>query len=52
MPVVECEIPSSSVLGRHLIEGAYFRDSYRVPLLRTRVTMVEIFFAIFGHHPT
>jgi len=51
MPVVECQIPSSSVLGRRLIEGAYFRDSYRAPLRRTRVSMVEIFFAIFGHHP-
>lgn len=52
MPVVECEVPSSSVLGARLIEAAYFRDSYRAPLLRTRASTVEIFFAIFGHHPT
>ena len=51
MSVVECEIPSSSVLGRRLIEAACFRDSYRAPLLRTHASIVEIFFAIFGHHP-
>ena len=52
MPVVECEIPSSSVLDRRLVEDAYFRDSYRAPLLNTRSSIVELFFAIFGHHPT
>jgi hypothetical protein len=51
MPIAECEVPSSSVLGARLLEAAYFRDSYRAPLLRTRASTVEIFFAIFGHHP-
>jgi Protein of unknown function (DUF2867) len=51
MSVVECEVPSSSVLERHLIEAAYFRDSYRAPLRQQRASMIEIFFAIFGHHP-
>ncbi len=52
MPVIECEIPSSSALGCRLVESAYFRDSYRVPLAQGRATMTEIFFAIFGHHPS
>lgn len=52
MPVVECDFPSSSVLSAGLLEAAYFRDSYRAPLLRTRASTTEIFFAIFGHHPT
>ena len=51
MSVVECEVPSSSVLERHVIAAAYFRDSYRAPLRHQRASMVELFFAIFGHHP-
>jgi hypothetical protein len=51
MSVVECEIPSASVLDRRLIEAAYYRDSYRAPLSRTRAGVVDIFFGIFGHHP-
>ena len=51
MPVVECEVPQSSVLDRGFIQTAYFRDSYRVPLLNAQTSMTEIFFAIFGHRP-
>ena len=51
MNVVECDVPSSSLLARELIEGAYFRDSYRAPLSRMELGIVDIFFAIFAHHP-
>jgi len=51
MHVSECDVPSSSALGRDLIRSAYFHDSYRVPLARRGLTMVEIFFALFGHTP-
>jgi uncharacterized protein DUF2867 len=51
MTVVECDIPSLSVLDHRLIETAHFRDSYRAPLSRTRASVVDIFFGIFGHHP-
>jgi len=51
MAIVECDVPDTSILDRRLIRAAYFRDSYRAPLLVTRASMVEIFFAIFGHHP-
>jgi hypothetical protein len=51
MHVVECDVPSGSVLGRDLIENAYFCDSYRAPLTRNELRIVDIFFAIFAHHP-
>jgi hypothetical protein len=52
MSVVACEIPVQSVLDRGLIEGAFYRDAYRAPLSLSRAGVVEIFFAVFGHHPT
>ena len=51
MSVVECDVPSVSMLSRELIDGAYFHDSYRAPLSRQELGIVDIFFAIFGHHP-
>jgi hypothetical protein len=51
MNVVECEVPSSSMLDRELMQHAYFRDSYRVPLSRRELGIVDIFLAIFAHHP-
>jgi hypothetical protein len=51
MNVVECEVPSSSMLNRELMQHAYFRDSWRMPLRRRELGIVDIFFAIFAHHP-
>ena len=51
MNVVECDVPSGSLLGRDAVEHAYFRDSYRAPLARTELGIVDIFFGIFGHYP-
>ena len=51
MHVIECDIPSSSALNRNLIENAYFHDSYRAPLARPELGIVEVFFALFGHAP-
>jgi Protein of unknown function (DUF2867) len=51
MNVVECDVPSGSMLSRELIERAYFRDSYRAQLSRGELGVVDIFFAIFAHHP-
>lgn len=51
MRVTECDLPLASVLDRRIVDSAYFRDSYRAPLLQARESMVGIFFAIFGHHP-
>jgi hypothetical protein len=51
MKIVECDAPSGSMLNRELIEGAYFRDSYRAPLSRSELGIVDVFFGIFAHHP-
>ena len=51
MDVIECDVPSSSALSRELIRNAYFHDSYRAPLARPELRIVEIFFALFGHTP-
>lgn len=51
MPVVECDVPSCSVLSRDLIRTAYFHDSYRAPLARSDLGIVDLFFALFGHTP-
>jgi hypothetical protein len=51
MHVIECDVPSSSALSRDLIRTAYFHDSYRVPLARPGLSIVGIFFALFGHTP-
>jgi hypothetical protein len=49
--IVECDVPSGSMLSRELIERAYFRDSYRAPLSRRELGIVDVFFGIFAHHP-
>lgn len=51
MHVIECEVPPCSALSQDLIRTAYFHDSYRAPLARSGLPIVEIFFALFGHTP-
>jgi hypothetical protein len=51
MRVVKCDIPAGTVLHRQLVDTAFFRDSYRVPLSRAQTSVIDIFFGIFGHHP-
>jgi hypothetical protein len=51
MRVIECDVPTGSGLSLDLIRSAYFHDSYRVPLARRELTIVEILFALFGHTP-
>jgi hypothetical protein len=51
MQVIECDVPPGSALSRDLIRNAYFHDSYRVPLTNPDLSIVEIFFALFGHTP-
>lgn len=51
MRVIECDVPSESMLGRDLIGNAYFHDSYRAPLTRPGLGIADIFFALFGHTP-
>jgi hypothetical protein len=51
MSIVECEVPAASVLARSVVQAAYFRDSYRAPLVHRQASVVDIFFSIFGHLP-
>ena len=50
--VAECEFPSLSVLDRRLVDTAYFRDSYHATMSRKGASVIEVFHAIFAHHPT
>jgi uncharacterized protein DUF2867 len=51
MRVIECDVPSGSMLDRDLIAISYFHDSYRTPLTHPELGIVDIFFALFGHEP-
>lgn len=51
MTIVECDIPPSSVLDRRFIEAAYYHDSYCAPLSRKDAGIIDVFLAIFAHHP-
>jgi hypothetical protein len=51
MHVIECDVPSTSALSRDLIDNCYFHDSWRAPLARPELGIVEVFFALFGHTP-
>ena len=51
MPVAECEIPKGSALERSFVNAAHFWDSYRTPLRRPHASIIDVFLAIFGHHP-
>ena len=51
MTVVECDVPCGSALSREMVQRAYFRDSYRMPLARREIEIVEVFLGIFAHHP-
>jgi hypothetical protein len=51
MHVVECDVPSASALSRDLIGNADFHGSYRAPLARPDLAIVDLFFALFGHTP-
>ncbi len=39
------------MLDRRVVAAAYFHDSYRVPVRRLDATVVDLYFAVFGHLP-
>ena len=51
MSITECDIPSGSALSGDLIRNAYFHDSFRAPLTRPELGIVDIYAAILGHAP-
>ncbi|MFM9852005.1 MAG: DUF2867 domain-containing protein [Sphingomonadaceae bacterium] len=52
MSVTQCPFPSDSGLDRRMVDAVYFTDSYRAPLRDSSASMTDIFFDLFGHHPT
>jgi len=51
MAIAPCALPTNTALERELIESAFFTDSYSVSLTHVNSSVVDIFFAVFGHHP-
>lgn len=51
MSIIDCGIPKDSALCRRMVEAAYFCDSYRAPLSRRDLGIVDVFFGLFGHAP-
>ena len=51
MSITECDIPSRSALSGDLIRNAYFHDSFRAPLTRPELGILDIYAAILGHAP-
>jgi Protein of unknown function (DUF2867) len=51
MLVAPCPLPVNTALERKFVEGAFFTDSHRVALMHGDPSVVDIFFAVFGHHP-
>ena len=49
--VTECQFPPLSALDHRWVDSAYFQDSYRISLSRPALSVVEIFHAVFAHHP-
>lgn len=49
--VEELDFPPGSVLDADWVAAAYFRDSYRVPMSGSDKGLVDVFFALFCHHP-
>lgn len=47
----ECGHPEQSVLMPELVHAAYYRDSYRVELGRSELTVSDAFHAVFMHRP-
>jgi Protein of unknown function (DUF2867) len=47
---VPCDVPAHSLIDRHWVETASFREAFRVPLRRAEASVADLFFAVFGHH--
>lgn len=51
MLLSEGPIPQESALGRREIESAWFSDSYQTGLTKPTMGVIDLFEAVFGHHP-
>jgi hypothetical protein len=51
MHVMECGVPSGSMIAHDLAGNSHFEDSYRAPLADPERGVTDIFIAVFGHKP-
>lgn len=51
MTVPPCAFPAASGLDRAFVDAAFFADAYQVPLAHAEISVIDVFFAVFGHHP-
>lgn len=51
MTVADCPLPPQTAIDPRLVAGAAFVDAQQVALRRGSATTVDLFFAVFGHHP-
>lgn len=51
MPRAAHDLPRSSVIDRQWADAAWFKDCHRAKLRRPEASVIDIFEAVFGHHP-
>lgn len=51
LDVEVCDVPDDSVIERRWVEAAFFKDAYCAPVKHQDAGVVDLFFAVFGHHP-
>ena len=51
MTIVTCELPPHTAIEREMRDHASYTDAYRVPLRSAEASVIDLFFAVFGHHP-
>lgn len=49
--VTPCTLPAGTNLSPEWVDAPYFSDAYRVSLTHPDHSVIDIFFAVFGHHP-
>lgn len=50
MQLKTCALPQTTAIEKNILDNAYFVEAYRFPL-RQRSSVIDIYFAIFGHRP-
>ena len=51
MNATEGPVPRASSLDQAAVQTAWFADSYQTQLTRPAMSVIDLFQAVFGHHP-
>lgn len=51
MAAEACELPHGSQVERRFLQDAFLADAFRAPLGHGDASPIDLFFAVFGHHP-